>query len=65
MGFRVDCRGRYPYPSKISAIQDLLEPINKAGYEYFLGLLNYYNAFVPHVHQYLAPLYNLLCKEIK
>ncbi|KAA3677466.1 uncharacterized protein DEA37_0014526 [Paragonimus westermani] len=65
LGFIVDCNGRRPDPAKISAIKDLPSPTNRVQLQSFLGLVNYYNSFVPNMHQLRAPLNNLLRKDTK
>ncbi|XP_032997803.1 uncharacterized protein K02A2.6-like [Lacerta agilis] len=48
LGFRVDADGLHPTEDKVRAICDAPAPKNKAELQAFLGLLNFYHAFLPH-----------------
>lgn len=60
LGHVVDEKGIPPVPSKIKAIQDAPRPKNLAELKSYLGLLNYYNKFMPNLSTHVAPLYYLL-----
>lgn len=60
LGSIVDEKGRRPDPEKIAAIQSLPVPKDKHALQSFLGLVNYYNNFVPNMHDLRAPLNKLL-----
>ncbi len=42
LGFRVDCQGLWPIPTKLAAITEAPEPKNVQELRAFLGLVNYY-----------------------
>lgn len=65
LGFIVDEQGRRPDSTKIAAIKDIPIPRNKSELQAFLGLVNYYNSFVPRMHSLRAPLNELLRKDVK
>jgi len=55
-------QGLPPTLDKVDAIQKAPTPKNLTQLRTYLGLLNYYNRFLPNLAAQLAPLYNLLCK---
>ncbi|KAA3673841.1 uncharacterized protein DEA37_0012248 [Paragonimus westermani] len=60
LGSIIDETGRRPDPDKIAAIATLPVPKDKTALQSFLGLVNYYNNFVPNMHDLRAPLNKLL-----
>ncbi|KAA3675726.1 uncharacterized protein DEA37_0006214 [Paragonimus westermani] len=60
LGSIIDETGRRPDPDKIAAIATLPVPKDKTTLQSFLGLVNYYNNFVPNMHDLRAPLNKLL-----
>ena len=64
-GHVIDAKGLHPSSSKVKAIKKAPEPTNITELKSFLGLLNYYNKFLPNVSTILAPLHKLLCKDTK
>lgn len=58
-------QGLHPLPKKVSAIQKAPAPTNVTELRSYLGLLNYYNRFLPNLATLLAPLHELLRKETK
>ncbi|XP_015266366.1 PREDICTED: uncharacterized protein K02A2.6-like [Gekko japonicus] len=65
LGFRVDEFGVHPTNDKVSAIQHAPRPQGNKELQSFLGLLNFYHAFLPHKASVAAPLHNLLHKDSK
>ncbi|XP_015271459.1 PREDICTED: uncharacterized protein K02A2.6-like, partial [Gekko japonicus] len=65
LGFRIDAEGVHPTDEKVSAIQNAPRPVSKKELQSFLGLLNFYHAFLPHKASVAAPLHALLHKEAK
>ncbi|XP_015271835.1 PREDICTED: uncharacterized protein K02A2.6-like, partial [Gekko japonicus] len=65
LGFRIDEHGVHPTEDKVRAIKDAPCPGNKKELQAFLGLLNFYHAFLPHKASVAAPLHALLHKEAK
>ena len=63
LGFRVDADGLHPAEDKVRAICDAPDPKNKAELQAFLGLLNFYHAFLPHKAAVAEPLHRLLDKK--
>ena len=41
--------GIKPDPDKVSAIKDMLHPVDKSGLSTFLGLINFLRKFIPNV----------------
>lgn len=62
LGYKVDASGLHPLPHKVRAIQEAPAPTNVTELRAYLGLLNYYNRFLPHLSTLLAPLHELLRK---
>ena len=60
-GHVIDATGLHLSISGVKAIKEAPQTTNKS----FLGLLNYYNKFLPNVSTFLAPLHRLLCKDTK
>ena len=65
LGHRVDAEGIRATPEKISAIVNAPQPENVQQLRSFLGLLNYYRKFLPHLATILQPLNELLQKGKK
>nr|XP_023660672.1 uncharacterized protein K02A2.6-like [Paramormyrops kingsleyae] len=63
LGHRVDASGLHPLPHKVEAIQKAPAPANVTELRAYLGLLNYYNRFLPCLSSLLAPLHKLLRKD--
>ena len=64
-GYIVDAQGIHPTPEKVAAVKDAPEPTNATQLRSFLGLINYYNKFLPNLAVKLTPLYALLNKHQK
>ena len=62
LGHRIDAKGLHPTNDKIDAISRAPMPKNCTELKAYLGLLNYYNKFMPNLATELAPLYQLLHK---
>uniref|UniRef100_A0A1X7TPJ2 Reverse transcriptase n=1 Tax=Amphimedon queenslandica TaxID=400682 RepID=A0A1X7TPJ2_AMPQE len=60
LGFRINKDGLHPTAEKIRAIKEAPTPTNIMQLKAYLGLLSYYNRFLPHLPSTLAPLYELL-----
>ena len=57
LGHHVDAEGIVPLPEKVRAIRDFPRPSTVKGLQEFLGMLNFYHRFVPHVAEILVPLH--------
>ena len=60
LGHRISSKGLHPLESKVRAIADVPMPTNTSQLKSFLGMLNYYDRFLPDPATLLAPLYELL-----
>ncbi len=65
LGHRVDAQGLHPTGTKVKAIDEAPEPRNVTEFKAYLGLLNYYNKFLPNLATLLAPLHLLLRKDVQ
>ncbi|XP_039202919.1 uncharacterized protein K02A2.6-like, partial [Crotalus tigris] len=63
LGFKIDAAGIHPAESKLTAILQAPRPKSKAELQAFLGLLNFYNSFLPHKASVAEPLHRLLDKQ--
>ncbi|CAC5400803.1 unnamed protein product [Mytilus coruscus] len=63
LGHRIDQYGIYPVESKVNAITEAPEPKHVTELKSYLGMLNYYNRFLPNLSSKLAPLHELLKKQ--
>ena len=62
LGHKIDAKGLHPTIDKVDAITKAPTPQNCSELKAYLGLLNYYNKFMPNLASELAPLYQLLHK---
>ena len=62
LGHRIDAQGLHPITDKVAAIKFAPTPQNCTALRAYLGLLNYYNKFMPNLSTELASLYKLLQK---
>ncbi len=62
LGHRVNAHGLQPVGRKVKAIVEAPSPSNVSELKAYLGLLNYYDKFLPNLATCLAPLYELLKK---
>ncbi|XP_039524968.1 uncharacterized protein K02A2.6-like [Pimephales promelas] len=65
LGHKVDETGLHPVPEKVTALQNAPAPKNVTELKAYLGLLNYYNKFLPNLSTILAPVHKLLRKDEK
>ena len=63
LGHRITAHGLQPTDEKIRAIRDAPAPKDISQLKSFLGLVNYYGKFLPHLSDILAPIYKLLQKR--
>lgn len=64
LGHVIDKSGRKPVPEKIKAIVESKPPNDVSELRTFLGMINYYGSFLKNLSDRLAPLNNLLRKEV-
>ena len=55
----MSANGVVPLASKVSAITGMARPATKEKLQQFLGCVNFYHRFVPHLASILAPLHEL------
>lgn len=60
LGHTVSTSGITPTSSRCKAIQEFPKPTTQRQLKQFLGMLNYYNRFIPRCAQLLQPLYSML-----
>ncbi|BHF84819.1 hypothetical protein SprV_0902797100 [Sparganum proliferum] len=63
LGFVFDVSGRHPNPKNIWAIQRMPALENISQLRSFLGLISYFSAFLPSLHDVRTPLNRLLQKD--
>jgi hypothetical protein len=64
LGFIIDQGKVRPDPEKVSAIKNFPKPLSKKQMRSFLGVLHFYNKFVPHLATHVSKLTNLLCNNM-
>lgn len=64
LGHNVDATGIHPVPENVQAVKDAPTPTSVTELKAYLGLLNYYNRFLPNLSTLLAPLHKLLKKDV-
>ena len=62
LGFRVSAEGLQVLDDRVRAITDMGAPTSVTELQSFLGLVTYYNQFLPHLSTVLEPLHKLLRK---
>lgn len=65
LGHVLSENGLLPCQSKVATIQKAKIPKNTTELKSFLGMINYYNKFIPHLSAKLSYLYNLLKNGVK
>ncbi len=63
LGHRVDATGIHPVPVKVKAVQQAPTPTSVTELKVYVGLLNFYNKFLPKLSPLLAPIHKLLRKD--
>ncbi|CAH8288100.1 unnamed protein product [Schistosoma rodhaini] len=63
LGFIFDASGRHPDPQNTHAIQQMPAPTDVSSLRSFLGMVSYYSAFLPSLHEVRYPLNHLLEKN--
>ncbi|XP_045120478.1 uncharacterized protein K02A2.6-like [Portunus trituberculatus] len=62
LGFRVSAEGLQVLDDRVRVITDMSAPTSVTELQSFLGLVTYYNQFIPHLSTVLEPLHMLLRK---
>lgn len=65
LGFVIDKNGLHKSTKKVDSILKCSQPKNVTELKSFLGMLNYYRAFIPGASSILSPLHLLLKKDCK
>lgn len=61
----INKEGTFPMHSKVEAIQNFVEPSTMKEMYEFVGLLNFYNRFIPQAAQLMVPLYATFSGTLK
>lgn len=61
----MDAQGLHPAEKKVKAIMDAPSPTNVTELKAYLGLLNYYNKFLPNLATLLAHLHEHLRQDVQ
>ena len=64
LGHLVTASGISPLPKQVETITSMLQPTTKVELQRYLGCINFYHRFVPHLASVLAPLH-ALCSSVK
>ena len=63
LGHRIDAKGLHPLDDRVRAIEDAPTPTSVSGLKSYLGVLSYYNKFLPNLSSILHPIHRLLRKD--
>lgn len=63
LGHRISGSGAVPLPTKVQAVSDFPRPPTVKALQEFLGMVNFYNRFIPRAARLLQPLYCALKKK--
>ena len=55
LGHRINHLGATPLPQKVAAITGFPQPVTAQGLREFIGMINFYHRFIPHVADKLRP----------
>lgn len=61
LGHHVSSQGVGPLPAKVEVIAALSRPLTVKSLQEFLGMVNFYNPFIPHAAYLMRP----LCEALK
>ena len=64
LGLKIDATGIHPVQEKVKAIEDMPRPQDVKQLQAYLGMLQYYARFLPHLSTVLAPFHSLLQKGV-
>ena len=62
LGHHITKQGTIPLGQKVQAVREFPKPINIREFQEFVGMINFYNRFLPHSAKILFPLYQPLVK---
>ena len=60
LGHHVSPKGAVPLPAKVEAIAAFPRPLTIKQLQEYLGMINFYNRFIPHAAHIMQPLYEAL-----
>ena len=60
LGHRISASGAVPLPAKVLAVTNFPRPLVVKALQEFLGMVNFYNRFIPHAAYLMQPLYDAL-----
>ena len=60
LGHHVSPKGAVPLPAKVEAIVAFPRPLTARPLQEYLGMVNFYNRFLPHAAHLMSPLYEAL-----
>ena len=63
LGHHITEQGSIPLGPKVQAVREFPKPMNIKGLQEFVGMINFYNIFLPHSAEILAPLYQAIGKK--
>ena len=60
LGYEISCNGLSPLPSKVEVIKNFPRPNSATSLRRFLGMINFYNRFIPKIAQLQQPLTSMI-----
>ena len=65
LGHRIDAEGIHPSGDALSTVRDVPAPTNVTELRSYFGMANHYGRFLPNLATMLAPMHQLLTKDVK
>ena len=56
----INSSGSFPLPDKVQAISEFNQPVTIKGLQEFVGMVNFYQRFIPAAAQLMSPLFDAL-----
>ena len=65
LGHRITSHGATPLPSKVEAVRQFKQPVTVKGLQEFVGMVNFYQRFIPNAAKIMQPLFVVLAGKPK
>ena len=65
LGYHITYKGIFPLQEKVAVVRAFQTPTTVEALQEFVGMVNYYHRFLPHIAATMAPLYAALTRKPK
>ena len=65
LGFKITREAIMPFPDKVEAIENIVNPTTKKSLRSFIGLINFYRDMQKHKYNFLTPPSGMTSKQVK